>query len=53
MPAQVHALLSVLLAPALALSGQTLPDVAALQALRRRSPAPRPRRGSTSMRCSW
>jgi len=31
---QVHALLSVLLAPALALSGQTLPDVAALQALR-------------------
>ena len=38
MPAQVHALLSVLLAPALALSGQTLPDVAALQALR----APQP-----------
>jgi hypothetical protein len=35
---QVHALLSVLLAPALALSGQTLPDVAALQALR----APQP-----------
>lgn len=31
---QVHALLSVGLAPALALSGQTLPDVAALQALR-------------------
>ncbi len=30
----VHALLSTLLAPALALSGQTLPDVAALQALR-------------------
>jgi hypothetical protein len=30
----VHALLSALLAPALALSGQTLPDVAALQALR-------------------
>jgi hypothetical protein len=32
--ATVHALLSALLAPALALSGQTLPDVAALQALR-------------------
>jgi len=31
---QVHALLSVVLAPALALSGQTLPDAAALQALR-------------------
>lgn len=31
---QVHALLSLLLAPALAVSGQTLPDVAALQALR-------------------
>jgi hypothetical protein len=30
----VHTLLSTLLAPALALSGQTLPDVAALQALR-------------------
>jgi hypothetical protein len=30
----VHALLSTLLAPALVLSGQTLPDVAALQALR-------------------
>jgi len=29
-----HALLSTLLAPALALSGQTLPDIAALQALR-------------------
>ena len=33
-PVGVHAWLSVLLAPALALSGQTLPDVAALQALR-------------------
>jgi len=32
--AAVHALLSALLAPALALSGQSLPDVAALQALR-------------------
>jgi hypothetical protein len=32
--AAVHGWLSVLLAPALALSGQTLPDVAALQALR-------------------
>jgi hypothetical protein len=32
--ATVHAWLSTLLAPALALSGQTLPDVAALQALR-------------------
>ena len=32
--AQVHALLSLLLAPALAASGQTLLDVAALQALR-------------------
>lgn len=32
--AQVHALLSLLLAPALAVSGQTLPDVAVLQALR-------------------
>ena len=30
----VHALLSTLLAPALALSGQTMPDVAALQTLR-------------------
>ena len=50
----VHALLSTLLAPALALSGQTLPDVAALQALRlpQRRRAARPRRGSTSTRCS-
>ena len=36
--AQVHALLSLLLAPALALSGQVLPDVATLQALRRPQP---------------
>ncbi len=38
---QVHAWLSVLLAPALAASGQSLPDVPALQALRFSVDAPR------------
>jgi hypothetical protein len=38
----VHALLSTLLAPALALSGQALPDVAALQALRLPQPGAAP-----------